>query len=772
MIKTATSAQGAANGAGEEGCTAGLSQKSATRRRVWHGSTLWALLGSISLGALYGRVALFNLTTALVGGYTDGYENLWDNYWVKTALLDLRISPFYTNYIYYPTGISLRFHTLNPFNGLITMPFNMTLGYLPTTNLFFVFALSITVFFAFVLLRDLTGNSWAAFAGAATYTFAHQYLIGFFASGQSEKLSAEWLPLYVFFVLRALYGKPIWKDGELAERDPRRWPLYIALSIVTLLILSLTDWQYLMYAVLVTLLYGAFLLLTRRAWREKWALFSRLAIIGTAYTAIAFPLLVSPMITEAAANGWLVVTDQSRLHSVDLADFLGPGLGNPGYLAIAVALIGMRSLLRGEKRQRELAIFWGVAWLVFFVMALGPDLIVNGQQTGFALPYSIFQDLPVFDVGRDPRRFYSVDMLVFGIFTAFGLKAIIDYIRLHPRSKGVGFRLGKGKLPMPMPMALTTVVFLTVTLAGFVQASGNATADKPEWPPFYSSLAGDKESYAILELPSFTQKGKGDNTHMAYQTLHNKPIFGGRWARDHKLSNPSNFLKTSSLFHELFLVDYSQDQRTLFYPKQDFLTRTDYSTQGVPILNYYNVRYIVLYKDAITPQQRPSYDSVLARVFGAGLKPYYEDNLMWVYRVPESPPPANPLTLDVGAGWFVSAVGQDGYINRWADSTNDQPSELYSMNLTKAPLRAELDFTAYTYKRARTLNVAINGRNISTIQLKPEQGARPYSIEVEIPPGNNIIAFSSPEAPIRVDAPHDSRPLSFGMYSVRLTAKK
>lgn len=766
MIKTAIPAQGATTG--EEGFTAGGAKESATRRRIWRGSTLWALLGSISLGALYGRVALFNLTTALVGGYTDGYENLWDNYWVKTALLDLHTSPFYTNYIYYPTGISLRFHTLNPFNGIITMPFNMILGYLPTTNLFFVFALSITVFFAFLLLRDLTGNSWAAFGGAATYTFAHQYLIGFFASGQSEKLSAEWLPLYLLFVLRALYGKPVWKDGELTDRDLRRWPLYVALSILTLFILSLTDWQYLMYAVLITLLYGAFLLLTHRSWREKWRLLSRLAIIGAAYTAIAFPLLVFPMITEAAANGWLVVTDQSRLHSVDIADFLGPGLGNPGYLAIAVSLVGIASLLRGERNQRELATFWGVAWLAFFVMALGPGLIVNGQQTGFALPYSIFQDLPVFDVGRDPRRFYSVDMLVFGIFTAFGLKALIDYLRLHPRWKGVDFRWGKGKLPV----ALMTVVFLTVTLAGFVQASGNATADKPEWPPFYNSLAGDKESYAILELPSFTQKGKGENTHMAYQTLHNKPIFGGRWARDHKLSNPNNFMKTSSLFHELFLVDYPQDQQTLYYPKQDFLARTDYSTQGVPILNYYNVRYIVLYKDAITPQERLLYDSTLARVFGAGAKPYYEDNLMWVYRVPESPPPANPLTLDVGTGWFVSAVGQEGYINRWADSTDGQPSELYSMNLTKAPLRAELDFTAYTYKRARTLNVAVNGRNIAAIQLKPEEGARAYSVEVEMPPGNNIITFSSPEAPIRVDAPHDSRPLSFGMYSVRLTQKK
>src|SRR2546426_8310720 len=82
------------------------------------GAGLLPLLGSFTLAAVFGRVALLNLNTGLVGGYVDGYENLWNYYWVKTALLDLHTNPFYTSYLYYPTGISLRFHTLNLANGL------------------------------------------------------------------------------------------------------------------------------------------------------------------------------------------------------------------------------------------------------------------------------------------------------------------------------------------------------------------------------------------------------------------------------------------------------------------------------------------------------------------------------------------------------------------------------------------------------------------------------------------------------------------------------
>ena len=81
--------------------------------------------------------------------------------------------------------------------------------------------------------------------------------------------------------------------------------------------------------------------------------------------------------------------------------------------------------------------------------------------------------------------------------------------------------------------------------------------------------------------------------------LHNKPIFGGRWARDHKLSNPNNFLKTAALFRQLLLLDFKPDQREYYYPEQDFLRRTDYATQGRAILNYYHTRYIVVWKEAL-----------------------------------------------------------------------------------------------------------------------------------------------------------------------------
>ena len=56
---------------------------------------------------------------AIPGDSFDGWQNYWNLWWVKKALLELLLSPFQTDYLFYPTGVDLYFHTLNIFNGLI-----------------------------------------------------------------------------------------------------------------------------------------------------------------------------------------------------------------------------------------------------------------------------------------------------------------------------------------------------------------------------------------------------------------------------------------------------------------------------------------------------------------------------------------------------------------------------------------------------------------------------------------------------------------------------
>lgn len=731
---------------------------------------LWAFLGAILLAGIYGRTTLLHLGDGVIGGNGDGFENLWNNWWVKTSLLDLHRSPYFTDYIYYPTGVSLRYHTLNPFDGLVTLPFSLTFGFVPTLNLFFLFSLVFSLFCAFLLLRDLVGDPWAAFGGAAIYTYANEHVVAFFSQGQSEKLSMEWLPLYLFFMLRALHGRPVRAGGAVIERDSARWPVYLVLSVAVLVVMSLVDWQYVLFAAFATALYLLFMLFTGRTYREKGVILGRLAAIGAIYAALVFPTLLIPMIREAAASPWLNVSEQAAWHSIDLAKLLRPGLGNPGYLVAIAGVVGLWSVRARGACERETAAFWGLAVMSFYLLSLGPTLQFTDHDTGISLPYSLLQALPVFSSGRNPGRFSLVALLGVGILAAFGLRELLYLLksRLDRPGSAIASRRSRA-LPAALP-AIAIALFLSISLGGFVSAAGNATVDPPDWPPFYKELAADKDNYAILELPLFTDLGLGEQHYQVFQVLHNKPRFSGRWARDHKLDDPNNFVKHSSLFRHLLFLGYGSEKLKDAYPSVDFLQRTDYRTQGVQILNYYKVRYIILYKDALQPPLFADYISLVGEILGPNASPYYVDDLMQVYRVDEAAPPKNPLTLDVGYGWFPAEISASNNIFRWADSADGQPSELYTMNLTHRPVQATLRFTAYTWRQPRTLQVALDGAEVASFSLTPEEGEKPFTVELTAPPGNNIITFNSPQPPQPTGQPHDARSLSFGMYGVLLEA--
>jgi len=772
---------------------------------------LWAWVGAVLLAALYGRVALLHLTGGVVGGDLDGYENLWNNWWVQTALLDpARLQPFaapppdlhpmglfYTDYLYYPTGISLRFHTLNPANGLLTLPFNLLFGFIPTTNLLFLAALTLTTGFTFLLIRDWVGDPGAAFVGAALFTYGSRNVLAFYTLGQAEKLSVEWLPLYLFLLLRALADVVPAPDPLTVPPRRARWPWYAAGSVGTLLVMSLTDWQYVIYAVFTTLLLFAYLALTRRNGATRRRIFGRLATIGGAYALLVGPPLLLPMLAEAAASPWLAVGYQSSARALDLGDLLGPGLGNPGYLALALALVGLFSV-RGAWRSR--AGFWALAVGLFYLLALGPTLTFAGHPTGLPLPYALLQNLPIFNIGRDPGRYSTIALLGVAHLVALGLTVGRGPWSVVRRGSGVRGQGSVAGRQSPVVSRRSSVagrwssanliqnsefriqnsslfrlpvyaLVLLISLAPFVAAAGAAQVDAPDWPPFYEQVARDPEPYAILQLPAFTDKGRGENHYMLYQTLTGKPIFGGRWARDHKLSNPNNFMQTAGLFHHFLLLGFAPDQLAYAYPARDFLQRTDYGTQGRAILNYYHVRYIVVWQEALdAPWNAAEFARLIGQVLGPNVQPTYADRLMRVYRVPDGPPATNPLTLDVGDGWFDVALGPDGQPYRWADKDSGESADLFTMNLTQAPQPATLTFTAYAFGPARSLHVSLDGGEVTTVALLPQAGAQPFRVPLTVPPGNHRIRFTSPDPPRPTDDPRDPRLLSFGMYGVTLVA--
>jgi hypothetical protein len=730
----------------------------------------WALLGSLLLAAIYGRVAVFNLGYGVIGGDLDGYENLWNDSWIRTALLDLHRNPlFFTNYLYYPTGISLRYHTLNPLNGLFALPMWPLIGSVASTNLKFLLSMALTTFCAYLLIKDLTKNSLAAFAGAAVFTFANDLLIGNFIYGQAEKLSAWWFPLYLFFLFRAV--------------NRTRWVRYGLGAGLCLLAMCLTDWQFVLYAVLMTLAYFIFILATRRSWKEKGIIFLKLGAIGGGWAALVIFPFVLPMIKEAADNPWLSVSEQAVSRSRALTQFFEIGNGNPGYLALVVGLVGLYLWWRKkpDRGEREIIVFWGLAALGASLLTFGPHLIIkpDTEPTTLPMPYALLYKLPVLSIGRDPERFYMIAMLGFSIILAFALREWLGLLAEKAKA-------WEWQKPLARSSALMAVgLFLAVSLAGFVVKAGDATAYPPNWPPFYYTLAQDKEDYAIMELPLFTEAGRGEDTYEAYQSIHGKPRMGGRLARDHKLSNPNNFTKNATLFRDFYRLN-NTEATELFRPTKtaDFLTPPDYKTWGLPLFNYYNIRYIIFYLDAFenNPAGLNSAERLVKEVLGDNVKPVYEDKLMKAYRVPQAPLPATKLFIDTGStGWYTAEKTADG-IHRWANPCSNaeaelaqnpalcanNPAQLSIFNLGQTTQPATVHLTAFNYTQPRTLNLALDGVTFQSLPLQPGE-TKELTLELNVPPGMHSLSLASPENPVSTGSKDDKRFLSFGVRAVSLT---
>ena len=106
--------------------------------------------------------------------------NMWNFYWVKTALLTAP-QPLLTDSSI-PLLRHLRFHTLNPSNALLTMPFNLPWVYTDHQSpLILLFPYD----FVHSYDRDLCGNPGRLSQGQSLFTYANRNVVNFFLRGDN-----------------------------------------------------------------------------------------------------------------------------------------------------------------------------------------------------------------------------------------------------------------------------------------------------------------------------------------------------------------------------------------------------------------------------------------------------------------------------------------------------------------------------------------------------------------------------------------------------------
>jgi hypothetical protein len=386
--------------------------------------------------------------------------------------------------------------------------------------------------------------------------------------------------------------------------------------------------------------------------------------------------------------------------------------------------------------------FWAACSLLFFLLALGPVLQVNGEQISqlfnpnwqLVMPYTLVENLPVLNISRSPDRFDMPLTLCLGVLAGYGVNVLVNTWRMSPGERWPASRRGA-------VIALGAIALMIIELTPFPYPQ--RPADIPKW---YQELGKEPGDFSILELPP-----QDDYWHGAYrmyfQTAHGKPIFGGYISREY----PHPFLTSTPGYQELTYVDGGGD---MFRAGPD---------EWYSAFQEYRTRYIVLQKRRLPDRPDPPVDVSSSReairtVLG-DTEPAHVDDDVEVYRVPQ--PTEQVPFLTVGSGWEPRETGPNGTF-RWMHATG---------NLTIHAPHAKSTYLVFraTSLVPRTLQVFHGERLVYEGQVGPLQEYRIGPLG--LPDGGSNLTFVSPEgtiSPAELGMGDDPRQLSFAILDLEL----
>jgi hypothetical protein len=625
-----------------------------------------AVLGYLLLTLLMTYPMFLHLATAIPGDGFDGWQNYWNLWWVKTAVLDLQQSPYFTQYLYYPTGYSLLFQTLNIFNALLTLPIQLVFGVTVAYNFVVLFSFVLGGYGAYLLaLHVLPGrrertDHVVAFLGGAVFTFSPFHFAHLL--GHMQVFSLEWLPFFVLCLVRSL------------STDRLRVRSDLVLPALFLVLTGLCDWYYALYLLLFTVVYLGY-----RLWVHRRA---RMLLLKTAVmlilTGVALSPLLVPMALEAVRDSSYLSSpfDTTVRLSADLLAFVTPNEFHPlwgeaasrlsasftsstserivfaGYIPLALAAYAVWS----KKRQ---AMPWLISLAVFFFLALGPYLHVGGRQLPVPLPYLLLYRLaPFLSIARSVSRFDVMVMLSLAVLAALGLQAALRRLAIERRT-------------------VVSVAAVALVCCEFLPAP--YPLSPVEVPPCYQSLAGDADEYAILELPM----NRDRPVHLLYQTVYHKPMVAGYVTRP----NPLSMIETVPVLQHFRLLE------------RDIIVQ-DPGEVAAEVFEYLGVRYAILHDYMLPPgREREAVFSLVREVFGEA-QPVCQDGLVTVYSVAGQE--GNDPFLILGDDWGERYDGDGG-------PARELGREASCMIVTPSPVEVRFVFTAFSEDGDRPLEVYLDG---------------------------------------------------------------
>lgn len=426
--------------------------------------------------------------TGLRGDY---FNNIWNAWWVRDSIKGLH-TPFYTDRLYAPEGLSLKLHTLSILNALPAGLLGFVFSAHTAFNILLLATFWMSAWTFSIFARHMTGSLAGAMLGGLIYTFNPFH---YFYICQVNIFTWQYLPLALLFFVRT-YREGGWRNLMLAgfftgciAASAEYFVVYAAMAVGLMLLMGKG-------------------LDRKRSWLRGvgWTLGAGL-FSGLCVVAAAFPLIWGRIERGVGGEGFEVISQQKR-RANDLLGYFWIGgaeeviVSWPTMLGFSTLLLLLVSLWRLRRQW-----VWLVMGGIFFTLSLGNRLVIGGEDQGYMLLHGYLSENaylgPLFEMLRKPDRFFYMVQFVVALLVAEAWSGWSECIR-------------SSRLRYAIWTGLTTVMMVELTGVPFKRF-------ELPIPKHFEELAKEDDVDSILELP--VMKIDVQNARYNYfQTVHEKAI--------------------------------------------------------------------------------------------------------------------------------------------------------------------------------------------------------------------------------------------------------
>lgn len=459
---------------------------------------------------------------------TDAWQNVWNFWWAKETLLEGQGTLWWTDGVFYPTGVRLELTNWTYLFALVSIPIQLLASPEFALNLFLLFSTFLCAVAAYLLGRKAGLSPVASLLAGAVFGFSPLRMIFTFA-GQLDTSAAFGLPLGTLVYLH-------WRQS------PR--VLTSFLLAASLIMCALISWYTVFLLVFLLLIFAGYDFFHRVQWTRQKKAWGLLLVVIVLPSAVLMPLIL-PMLDAASVE--MTAADQGELGLGSAPDLLAFVIPDPypfwrgtmmrvtgfhfvvplslaekvydsfpvtplsknafaGYVPIFLAVL---ACLRLPRRTRP----WLLLAVAALVLALGPRLQVGGSR-GVLMPYALFGLLPGFSLMRCPHHFTLLYLLAVAVTAGMGLDCFAARISCTRKRACLGAGL------------------ILIALADVSLVPNRFLEDVSD---LHASLEAirSQERFPVLDVPAAfsAEEAWFASRYLYLQTCHQQPIVCGYTSR-------------------------------------------------------------------------------------------------------------------------------------------------------------------------------------------------------------------------------------------------